>query len=65
MATISQPLCVEFDAHRLNDKSGQIYHVIPSEQCSVKLVERANGRIEAAFIRSGGAWLPAVFANLP
>ena len=55
----------EFEAYRLKNQNGDMYHIIPSEQCSVKLVERANGHIEAAFIRSGGAWLPAVFANLP
>ena len=65
---------VEFDAFALRSPRGESYHTIPAENCRVGLVSRRrlgsgpDGRdvelppeFEAAFIRNGGAWLPAVF----
>lgn len=54
---------VQFDAYPLKNPRGDIYHVIPAEVCGVGLVERHDGRREAAFIRNHGAWLPPVFAE--
>lgn len=52
---------VEFMDFPLRNQEGVIYHVVPAEKCPIRIVVRHDGRQEAAFIRSRGAWLPPVF----
>jgi hypothetical protein len=59
---------VEFDAKELLNAKGEVYHIIPAEKCRVGIVSRRRLEgvqpTEAAFIRSGGGWLPGLFQEV-